>query len=62
MVMIDHADKSWLTQVNENELEKWFSSLSGLALRVTVVFIFFQMLRHLDDIIPIVLNNSPLGS
>lgn len=60
--MDDYADKSWLAQVGENELEKWFSSISGLALRVTAVFIFFQMLRHLDDIIPIVLNNSPLGS
>jgi hypothetical protein len=60
--MDDYADKSWLAQVGENELEKWFFSISGLALRVTAVFIFLQMLRHLDDIIPIVLNNSPLGS
>lgn len=59
--MDDYADKSWLAHVDENELEKWFSSISGLALRVTTVFIFLQMLRHLDDIIPIVLNNSPLG-
>jgi hypothetical protein len=43
-------------------LEKWLSSISSFALRVTAVFIFFQMLRHLDTLIPIVLNNSPLGS
>ncbi|MCR4275936.1 MAG: hypothetical protein NUV90_00950 [Candidatus Parcubacteria bacterium] len=60
--MDDYADKSWLAHVGEDALEKWFSAASRLALRVIAVFIFLQMLRHLDDIIPIVLNNSPLGS
>ncbi len=58
MIMNDYADKSWIARVGEGGLEKFFSSVSRLALVATAVFVLLQMLLHLDEVIEIIMTPS----